>query len=228
LFFLLALISCPAENPSNGSNPGDEETIKTGSVTFFNESSYNVTVHRDAFSGPVLLTLSAGQSKKVAVRISDNYGIGSTFCVEYSYRVVDGTDMASGEVWANGIDPNVQINFVVEENQSYTKQIPQPTNLEFPMAFIKILNTSATQFELAHLGTSYKQTGNGALSVPSGKTGVYKIESTAAGKAYNDFEVVSVFNRYAIPAFSAQNSYIYNFTFNGTNVTAGSAQKIVF
>jgi hypothetical protein len=223
---VVLLAACPVDSSDNGIG-GIEP--RTGKVTFFNESSYSATVHLDAFSGPVLIdSLGAGQSKKVDVRTSDNYGIGSTFCIEYLYRVVDGTDLASGEVWAKGIDPNVQINFVVEEDKSYTKQIPQPAGLEFPMAFIKILNASGMQFELTKRSTAYKQTGNQALSVPAGKTGVYQIESSAAGKAYDDFAVLSVFVSYPVPAFTAKDSYIYTFLYNGSAVQLTGSQKIVF
>jgi hypothetical protein len=223
LFAVLCLIACPTDSPGNGT------VVKTGKVTFFNESSYSATVHLDAFSGPVLIdSLGPGQSKKVDVRTSDNYGVGSTFCVEYLYRVVDGTDLASGEVWAKGIDPNIQINFVVEENKSYTKQIPQPGALEFPMAFIKILNASNMQFELHYLGTAFKQAGNGNLPVPSGKIGVYQLSSTAEGRLVTGYTAHSTFETVTIPDFTAQHSYIYTWTYNGSTVQQTGSQKIVF
>jgi hypothetical protein len=169
-----------------------------------------------------------GETKKVDVRISDNYGIGSTFPVEYRYKVVDDPNLASGEVWAFGIDPNVQINVVIEENRSYTIQIPQPSNLEFPMAFAKILNSSAMQFELRYLGSAFKQAGNGNLPVPMGQTGVYQLSSTAEGNTISGYTVYSTFNSAEVPEFTAKNGYIYNFTYNGTTVQKTSEQKIVF
>ena len=103
---------------SNTDEGGKGTEAKTGKVTFFNESSYRAVVHQDVFSGPVLLELNSGQSKTADVRVSDNYGVGSTFSIEYLYRINDGFDQESGEVIAGGIDPNVQINFVVEEDSS--------------------------------------------------------------------------------------------------------------
>jgi hypothetical protein len=141
---------------------------------------------------------------------------------------VDGLDLASGEVWAKGIDPNIQINFVVEENKSYTKQIPQPTELEFPAAFIKILNIAGMQFELHKQGTAYKQAGNGNLPVPPGKTGVYEIPSTAAGITHSGYSVHTTFNQVNIPDFTAKNSYIYSFSYDGSSVMLVSEQKITF
>jgi hypothetical protein len=218
-------VGCPSD--SSGGNSDTE--VQVGKVTFFNESSYSLIVHKDAFSGPVLLELNAGQTKQVEVRASDNYGVGSTFSVEYLYRINDGFDADSGEVLASGIDPNVQINFVVEANKSYTKQIPQPSGLEFKSAFIKILNASNMQFELAYMGTSFKQTGNGNLSVATGKTGVYKLEGIPAeGKLYHDYRVVSTFQNTTIPDFTVQNGYIYSFSYDGSAVTKTGDQSITF
>jgi hypothetical protein len=232
---LLLCVSCPTSDDTakNGGDTdnnknGDTPAAKTSSVTFFNESSYHVLIHQDAFSGPVLLELDAGQTKKADVRTSDNYGVGSTFPVEYRYRVVDGTDLASGEVWADGIDPNVQLNLVIEENKSYTLQIPQPKNLEFSAAFVKILNTASLQFELRYLGSAFKQAGNGSLPVPTGKTGVYQFSSTTEGKTICGYTVHTSFQSATVPDFTVKNGYIYDFTYNGTAVVKNSEQKIIF
>jgi len=235
-FLIISLLFAACQDTDN-SNNGNEEpplVVKTGKVTFFNESSYKVVVHQDAFSGPVLLELSAGGSQKVDVRTSDNHGIGSTFSIEYLYRINDAFDTESGEVIASGIDPNVQINFVVEENKSYTKQIPQPANLEFRNAFVKILNSASLQFELKYLGTVFKQTGNGNVPVAPGKTGVYKLPLgteggiPAEGKLYQNYEVVSTFANTAIPDFTVKNGVIYSFTYNGSSVTKTGEQTIIF
>jgi hypothetical protein len=219
VFLITVLLSaCP---PPEGS--------ETGNVTFFNGSSYTVTVHLNDFHGPVLIeSLGTGQSREVNVRTSDNYGSGSVFSIEYSYNVVDGTDLASGEVWARGIDPNIQITVVVEENQSYTIQIPQPTELEFPMAFIKIFNGSNMEIKLCILDTEYNQTGNGNIPVPPGEIGVYEIHSTAAGLTYRDYSIRANFNSVDVPEFTAKNSYVYNFTYDGSSVRLRSEQKIIF
>jgi len=244
LFLIIGLIfaacsdtdnSINENNTNNGDDTNNKPVVKTGKVTFFNESSYKVVIHQDAFSGPVLLELAAGSSQMVEVRVSDNYGIGSTFSIEYLYRINDAFDIESGEVIASGIDPNVQINFVVEENKSYTKQIPQPQNLEFSNAFIKILNTSNLQFELRYLGTVFKQTGNVNIPVVPGKTGVYKVplgtegSIPADGKLYQNYQVVSTFASTIIQDFIAKNGFIYSFTYDGSSVTkTGEPQTIIF
>jgi len=234
LLFIAGLIFAACQDTDDSGKEPPPPAAKSGKVTFFNESSYKVVVHQDAFSGPVLLELTAGGSKKVDVRISDNYGIGSTFSIEYLYRINDAFDTESGEVIASGIDPNVQINFVVEENKSYTKQIPQPANLEFRNAFIKILNSASLQFELKYLGTVFKQIGNGNISVAPGKIGVYKLplgtegNIPAEGKLYHNYEAVSTFANTTIPDFTAKNGFIYSFTYNGNSVTKTGEQTIIF
>jgi hypothetical protein len=235
IFLTLILAACSAGTDNNDENNEDSPpAVKTGKVTFFNESSYKVVVHQDVFSGPVLLELSAGESKKVDVRISDNYGVGSTFSIEYLYRINNAFDTESGDVIASGIDPNVQINFVIEENKSYTKQIPQPANLEFRNAFIKILNSFSLQFELRYFGTVFRQTGNGNVSVAPGKTGVYKLplgtegSIPADGRLYQNYEVVSNFISIPIPDFTAKNGFIYSFIYNGNSVVKTGEQTITF
>jgi hypothetical protein len=231
---LVCMTGCPADTEEAGSSNGDvpasapDPDRHVGYVTFFNGSSYRAIIHQDAFSGPVLLELSSGQSRKVEVRPSGNYGVGSTFSIEYRYAVVDGLDLASGAVWANGIDPDVQLNHVIEEHKSYTLQIPQPAHLEFSHAFVKILNTSNRPFELHYLGTAFKQADNGNLPVPAGKTGVYQFAAAGEGKAINGYTVLSTFQSTVVPDFTAKNSYIYDFTYNGVSVVKTGERKIAF
>jgi hypothetical protein len=227
-FFVMAGIFF-ASCTNSVDNSGNGVEVKTGKVTFFNESSYAVKVHRDAFSGPVLMELRAGQSKTADVRASDNYGVGSTFSIEYLYHITDAFDDEAGVVTAGGIDPNVQINFVVEENKSYTKQIPQPVSLEFRNAFLRILNASGLPFELRYLGTAFKQAGNGSLSVAPNRTGVYKLDGIGAeGKPIQNYTLNGNFTAIPIPGFTAMNGTIYKFTFNGSQVTGTGEQSIIF
>jgi len=162
ILFVLFFIACSEDNK----NSDNIIIVKTGRVTFFNESSYKVIVHQDAFSGLVLIELNDGQSRTIDVRTSDNSGIGTMFSIEFLYRITDGFDMESGDVIASGIDPNVQINRNIEENKSITIQIPQPTKLEFKSAFIKILNSHNMPCEFRYMGNVFYQTGNGNIPIP--------------------------------------------------------------
>ena len=221
---VLIFIACSEDDNNN-----NIIEVKTGRVTFFNESSYKVIVHRDAFSGPVLVELSAGQSRTLDVRVSDNSGVGTMFSIEYLYRITDGFDTESGDVIASGLDPNVQINRIVEENKSITIQIPQPNALEFRSAFIKILNSHNMPCEFRYMGNVFYQTGNGNIPVPPGKTGVYKLEGIPSeGKLYQNHQVFSNFIGTTIPDFTAMNGVIYSFTYNGSSVVKTGQQTIVF
>jgi len=214
------------DTPDNG-NTG-EVTVRTGKVRFFNESSHRVVVHQDAFSGPVLLELSEWETKTVDIRASDNYGVGTTFSIEYLFRINEVFDTESGDVIASGIDPNVQLNLVIKENKSCTVLIPQPQNLEIRSAFIKILNNSSLQFELGYMGTVFKQTGNDHIPVPPEAIGIYKLEGIpSGGKLYENYTVVSTFQSTAIPAFEAENGYIYSCIYDGSSVTTPEKQKII-
>jgi len=223
----LIVAACPDESDNNGNNVD----VKTGRVTFFNESSYKVLIHQDAFSGPVLLELSAGDSKKVDVRTSDNYGVGSTFSIEYisKIQIHESVNDVIREVFASAIDPNVQINRVIEEGKSYTVQIPQPQNLEPRSAFIKVQNLHSLPFELRYLGTVFKQEDNNNISVAPGQIGIYKLEGIPAeGKLFQNYAVASTFESTNIPDFTAMNGIIYSFTYNGTSVTKTGEQTIIF
>jgi hypothetical protein len=204
--------------------------VKTGKVYFVNHTSYDVIIHKDYFNGPILLELKEGNtSEATEVRISDNYGVGTTFSIEFLRPISDGFDIESGIVMASMIDPNIQINEVIEENKSYTIQIPQPKNLEPRSAFIKILNKYNLPFELKYLETAFKQTGNGNLSVAPGKIGIYKLENIPSeGKLYQNYQVVSTLKSTTIPDFTAKNGITYNFEYDGTSVELTSEQTFVF
>ncbi|MCL2609006.1 MAG: hypothetical protein FWD94_03775 [Treponema sp.] len=228
--FLLASLFVSCVNPDDGTDGGETDGIKKGKVVFFNESSYTVKVHRDAFSGPVITELSSGSSKTVDVRVSDAHGFGTTFSVEYLYRITDGFDADSGTIFASGLDFNVQINRVIEENKSITVQIPQPQELEFRVAFVKILNAHNLPVELRYYGRVLRQAGNDLYVVAPGKTGIYKLDDIPDDKPilYEGLNVVSTMESTGIASFTAKNGVIYSFTYNGKSVTKTGEQTIVF
>ena len=223
ILFVLFFISC-----SEKEDEDNKIVIKTGRVTFFNESSYKVIVHLDAFSGPVLDELNPG-SKTIDVRVSDNHGIGTMFCMEFIHRIPEGFDFESGDIFASMIDPNAQFNRVIEENKPITIQIPQPKGLEPRSAFVKILNKYSMPCEFRFLGNVFFQTGNGNIPVPTGKTGVYKLEGIPSeGKLYHNYQVFSNFIGTIVPDFTAENGWIYEFEYNGSSVTLTKKWKFIF
>lgn len=226
---LFLLLGCSGSSSGGGSSDFEEEpAVQYGTVLFFNESSYGISIHSDAFSGPVVAELESGESKSVSVRASGNYGIGSVFAVGFRTKIIDGFNFSCGEIYAYGIDPNMQIAVNVEAAKKYTLQIPQPSELVFETAFIQILNASSNSFELTKNSISYKQAGNGTLPVGAGETGVYEIPASAAGTAFEDYRVKSVFNDYDVPPFDAVYSHVYRFSFDGSSVVKTSEESIVY
>jgi len=167
-------------------------------------------------------------SSSTTLSPSNNYGSGSVFSIEYWYLVASDAEFSCGDVWTGGIDKNVQISQNIEAGQKYTIQIPQPKTLELNEAFLKILNASGKPFELNYLGTFYRQAGNGELPVPSGKVGVYKLDSKNGEVEIKGYTITQVFEPYPFPEFTAKNGYIYDFEFNGNSVRQTGEQKIIF
>jgi len=196
------------------------------SVTFFNNSSYYVSIHSSSFSGPVLIDkLASGMKYSTTLSPSNNYGIGSVFSIEYWYLVASDAEFACGDVWTGGIDPNAQISQNLEAGKDYTILIPQPKKLELKENFLKILNASDKPFELNYLGTHFRQAGNGELPVPSGKVGFYRMDGETEIKGYT---ITQVSKQYPFPEFTAKNGYIYAFEFNGNSVKQIGEQNIIF
>jgi len=227
IFFTQLFVSCG--NSINSGNNNDEPVIgRTGNVTFSNESSYDIKIHRNSFSGPVLLELPANSSPKtIPVGISDNNGVGTVFSIEYLYQINEGFDTDSGKVIASGTDPNLQLIYEIEENKSYTVQIPNPINPEFKTAFIKILNEYNLPCELTYYGRTLVQN-NGNSPIPPGKTGIYKESVSVNGELYDGFIVVAVSESTPVPEFTIKNGFIYSCRFNGTSVTKPEEEKIIW
>jgi len=212
---LLALLAL-----SCGKHASDDFTYS--SVTFVNNSSFSISIHSTSFSGPVLVDkLPSGMRFSTTISPSDNYGAGSVFSIEYWYRVVSSTESSCGDVWTGGIDPNMQITQNIEAGGNYTIPIPQPKSLELKEAFIKILNSSDKPFELNYGSITFRQAGNGELSVPNGKVGIYQVNGEI-----NGYTITQVFKQYQFPNFTAENGFIYNFVFDGISVRSTGEQKI--
>ncbi|MDR1219935.1 MAG: hypothetical protein LBK73_10055 [Treponema sp.] len=219
----LSLASCnqDVKDPQDNDNERAAATIR-----FKNDTQFYVQVHQVSFSGQVVAELTPGESVLIEAQPSENHGVGSTYCVTYQYNVADESDVYSGKVFAEGLDPNAQLTFDIQAGAAYTKQIPIPDGIEFSKAFIRIRNAStpasasaAPQFELAYYGTSYKQAGNQEVSVPMGKTGVYEL----ASGDFSNYRLQSVFNEIAMPSTQLQNGFVYDFVFTNE----GNAASVI-
>jgi hypothetical protein len=179
----------------------------SGNVTFYNESSYSVSVYQKSFDGATLVDmLASGDSYSTIVNPSDNYGAGSVFSVKYWFWIGE-------NVWTSGIDPNGQIQHNIEAGKSYDIQISNASNIKWEESFVKIQNASNMPLEFNYLSTYYKQVGNGELAVPSGKIGIYKISGEI-----KDHTITQVYEQYPFPDFVAEKGRIYNFIFDGKSV----------
>ena len=227
MFFLV--FSCGEHSPLQ------YEKDYLADVSFFNASSYSVSIYQQSFSGISLVEkLVPGNSASFKLRPSDNYNIGSVFSIKYWYLVASGIEFPGGDVWAGAIDPNMQIAQNIESDESYVIQVPQPENLEFEEAYLKILNNSSMPIELSRLGTTFRQAGNtGSLSVPSGQTGIYKIDMNTKSLKENGFEIKDYtleqgFDKFPFIDFTAKAGFVYSFEFDGKEVKLTKEQDLVF
>lgn len=230
-FFLamLFLFSCGKHSPLQ--NAEDDLAV----VSFFNASSYSVSIYQQSFSGFSLVEkLTPGNLESFRLRPSDNYNVGSVFSIKYWYLVASGIEFPGGDVWAGAIDPNMQIVQNIKNNESYVIQIPQPINLEFEEAYLKILNNSNMPIELSRLGIIFRQAGSeGSLSVPSGQIGIYKIDMNTQSLQENGFEIKDYsleqgFDKYPFIDFTAKSGFVYNFEFDGKEVKLTKEQDLIF
>jgi len=221
--FALLFLSC-------GKHGIEDDSLQKGNITFYNESSYNVSVHELSFSGrPLVEKLAPGSSFSVTLSPSDNYGSGTVFSIVYWYLVASGTELACGDVWTNGIDPDMQITQNIISGKNYIIQIPKPSKLELRSSYIKILNASNMPFEFNYLGNFFRQADNIEISVPSGKLGVYKISDNYSKETeIKGYTITQVSKHYPFPELIAKNGYIYNYEFDGNSVTKKGEQNLIF
>jgi hypothetical protein len=223
LFLACLLASCKnTANDKTNDNKEQSEGAKTVDVTFFNESSYNLIIHRDSFDGPVLLELPANSKEKtIPVRVSDNNGVGSMFSIEY-IRIIQifEEDNTIREVPVSGTDPSLQILMVLDAGKPRTIQIPNPKNLEIRSAYITILNTHNLPCEFQYFGTVFRQTDNNNIPIAPGKTGIYKNRYAlpVEGELYQSYRVGTSSESVLVPEFIMKNGFIYYFRYDGTKV----------
>lgn len=224
------LSSCENQPDNNGSETksDDKNQQNYAEIAFVNDTQFYVDVHRDFFSGPVILSLSPGKSGTVEVPPSDNYGFGSTFSITYDFNIADENDAYSGKVFAvSNYVPDAQISFYVEKGETYTKQIPIPEGISFNAAYIRIKNNTESHFELSQFSRSFKQAGNNEISVPAGKTGIYCFtENDIPNLSFNDMRLQSVFREFSIPDFQMQKGWVYDLFFTETDIQPKVIQDV--
>ena len=231
IFCLIVLfIGCSngAETGGKKNNNATQQDEPMGIIKFFNSSSYAVSIHRDAFSGPVIAELAAGEVKSVEVYVDNNYGVGTTFSFGFKTKVFNELETACGDVFAYGIDPNMQKTIIIEPGKEKLVTIEQPSELIFETAFLRIINASDNYFELRQNGITFKQTGNGNVPVDSGKTGVYEIMSNKEGKSFENYKLITVFKSVDFPVFVAKYNHAYTYSFDGEKIIEISQSELSY
>jgi hypothetical protein len=226
LFFAVQFLSC-------GKHDGLDENPDLVRVTFYNESSYSVTIYQDHFDGYILAEkLASGMSHTAKLSPSNNYGIGSTFSIEYWFMVANKTEISGGEdIWASSgaeIDNQIPGNNL-EAGKSYTITIPQPANWRTSESFIRIVNKSENSIEFNHLGTFYRLDGSLENAVLRGKVGVYKVRKVDQSENYVEISgrtITQVSKSYPLPDFTAVDGHLYTFEFDGKEVKKIGDKKL--
>jgi len=193
-------------------------------VTFCNDSSYLITIHKDHFDGTILAEkLIPAECFSTEVSPSNNNGAGTVFSVEY-WHVIE------NDIWVGGVDPYRQITENIEAGVSSTISIPQPKSLNLKESFIKIVNVSDMDLELNCLNSTFYQV-NKTLSVSSSKSGLYSINNLKNTVCFDDGEVknltVKQGKSFLLPEFTMTNGYIYNFKFDGYEVIQKEPESIM-
>jgi hypothetical protein len=207
------------------------DTQDRGNVTFYNASSYSVTIYHTSFSGLVLAEkLASGKSISASISPSDNYGAGDIFAFEYFFMVASGNEVLGEDIWAkNELEVNDQERQNIEAGKNYTIRIPNPKNWQSYEAFVKIINKSSKSIEFNHLGAFYRMAGNLETSVPSGKVGVYKVNGISSIEPSIEIEgrtITQMVQQYTIPTFIAEIGNIYTLEFDGKEVKLIMEHKI--
>ena len=226
--FSLTACEKPSDENSNIAAP-----TPTGRVTFFNNSSYIVNIrHGGGVSGHILLQLNSGASRTIDVRANTNHS-STTFGIEFLWLINRDINFGSEQVYAIGEDFYVQPNIVVQEGRLHTVQIPQPTNLVFRNAFMKIINAHNLPMELRNFAGSVPQAGNNNIPVSPGRVGVYQLGGIPVdGMSLEGHSVGTVGfapgSGTPIPQIIVRNGVIYSFLFDGSSLIKTGEQSIEF
>jgi len=180
-------------------------------VTFINNTQFHVKVYRDT-SILFFNELAPGESRTGDIQSSADDNVGTTFCFSYRLKISDSNDTFSGEAFAEGVVSDKEETFVIKGGKPFSREIPVPDNIVFNSAFIRIKNQYSVNTSLYMVGTSRLQHGNKEMMIPSGKTGIYKIDSPDFN--LKDYSLRNVENSYYFPNTILLPGYIYDFIFS--------------
>jgi hypothetical protein len=230
LLYIILLFSC---NDNNNEQINEIQTVR---VTFINESSYFIKVHRDSFYGPIIAEVNtSSKESEVSLRPSE----GTVFSIEYIWliQIPENTNNEVREVPVSGIDPNLQFPpIVIELGKPCTIQIPNPKNLEIKSAIIIIINAHNLPIELRYILRRIEQADNNNFSIAPYRQGIYKLDGISdEGEHCQYYNIASTFESTYFSDFIPQNgtyitkkAYIYTYVFDGNSIIKTGEQSLIF
>ncbi|MGP1415902.1 MAG: hypothetical protein ACTTJ6_08290 [Treponema sp.] len=235
-FILCCFFSCKQEQ--EGDVTVDNNTV---TVNFFNESSYKVDVYRNINpssldnSTPPIATIAPSGTCKVKLPPSENQLIGDVFYIHYYVQLADSFSSGTGEAIYVQADRDISnIAFVLKDGMTYTKKVVQPdkNQLRFINGYVKVQNTGDKSFQVMQGSIYLKKLGTSEPNLSAGSFGFYELAIPTLEENVNmnnlKFYITATGTTMAVPSFILQRGKVYNFQFNGTEITGPSVQDITF
>ena len=242
LFLLLIpcfLYSCVMDVPQQGDKNGTSVKTKAATVSFFNETSYQVELYKnvnppllDTDTQP-LLTLPSGKTGSVELPPSAEQAIGDTFYIRYAAMLDNGETNGGRPVYARAKRDISNLTFVIKSGESYSKKIQQPPReqLVFPYAYLKFYNAGTADIQLIYGTSILKNLGAGTVNIKSSTVGVYALELPDVQEALtvsNMKVYITALDKYVpVAAFTVKSGNCYTFTYSGVAVRADSIIPLV-
>lgn len=234
LLALCFIFSCRYEDKTTT----DKNTV---TVNFFNESSFKVDIYRninpsglDTSTLPIA-TIAPSALFKVKLPPSENQLIGDVFYIHYYVQLADSFTSGTGNaIYVQAERDISNIAFVLKDGMTYTKKVVQPdkNQLRFINGYIKVQNTGDKSFQVMQGSAYLKKLGTKEPNLSSGSFGFYELAIPAIQEKVSmsnlKFYITATGATMAVPSFLLERGKIYNFQFNGTDITGPSVQNITF
>jgi hypothetical protein len=175
---VLACLSCPGAN-----GPGEDSPVpdERAAIHFLNLSSYRVDIYKNfnpSYFDPTtwLCRVDAGQVFKVRVPGSTDKLVGDTFYPRYQFPITLENSEGVFNFYVAAKSSLENWTFVVENNKTYTKTIPQPSpgQLTPTDGYFTVQNQRDYQIRIEN-GGALRREDNGEIYLAPGQTGIYKM-----------------------------------------------------
>lgn len=234
LLVLCFIFSCKHEDKTTA----DKNTV---TVNFFNESSFKVDIYRNInpsgldSSTPPIATIASSSFFKVKLPPSENQVIGDVFYIRYYVQLADSFSSGTGvPLYVQAERDISNISFVLKDGMTYTKNVVQPdkNQLRFINGYIKVQNTGDKSFQVMQGSTYLKKLGTSEPNLSTGSFGFYELAIPAIQEKVSmsnlKFYITATGATMAVPSFLLERGKIYNFQFNGNEITGVNVQDITF